>query len=66
MIAAGHLENAAGIGKSALLDIFHPGAVHREGDVIFRLARDRAGVTPDALAVIDDEPVSHPGGWKLE
>jgi hypothetical protein len=34
--------------------------------VVFRLAGDRAGVTADALAIVDDEPVSHPGGWKLE
>ena len=66
MIAAGHLEHPAGVGKSALLNIFDPGAVHGERDVVFRLARDCAGVTPDALAIVDDEPVSHAGGWKLE
>src|SRR5690349_9909079 len=66
MIAASHLEDAAGVGKCPLLDVLHPGAVHGERHVVFGLARDRAGVTADALAIVDDEPVSHPGGWKLE
>ena len=59
MIAAGHLKNAARVGKRALLDVLHPGAIHREGNMILRLARHRAGVTADALAVVDDESVSH-------
>jgi hypothetical protein len=60
MIAAGHLEHAAGIRKCSLLDVFHPRAIDGERNVVFRLAGYGAGVTTDALAVIDDESVSHP------
>src|SRR5579859_4254218 len=60
MIAARDLKDAAGVGESSLLDVLHPGAVHGERDVVLGLARHRAGVAADALAVIDDESVSHP------
>src|SRR5579859_86271 len=60
MIAARDLKNAARVGKSSLLDILHPGAVHGERDVVLGLASHRAGVAADALAVIDYESVSHP------
>jgi hypothetical protein len=32
--------------------------------MVFRLARDRAGVAANALAIVDDEPVSHPNFWQ--
>jgi len=60
VIAAGHLKHAPGIGKRPLLHVLHPGAVHGERDMVFRLARDRAGVAANALAIVDDEPVFHP------
>src|SRR5579863_2538383 len=62
MIAAGDLKDAAGIGERSLFDVLHPGAVHREGDVVLGLAGNGAGVTSDALAIIDDESVAHPDG----
>lgn len=62
MVAAGHLENASSIGKCSLLDVFHPGAVHAQGNVILRLTRHGASVATDALAVVDNEPVSHVEG----
>lgn len=62
VIATGDLKNAAGVREGSLLDIFHPSAVDAQWDMVFGLARDSAGVTADALAVIDDESVSHPEG----
>ena len=60
MIAAGDLKNAAGVGKCSLLDVLHPGAVYGEGNVVLGFAGDGAGMAADALAVVDDESVSHP------
>jgi len=60
MIAAGDLKDAPGVGKGPLLYVFHPSAIHGERNVVLRFAGHRAGVTPDALAVVDDESVSHP------
>jgi hypothetical protein len=60
VIAARNLKNATSIGVGSLLDVLHPGAVYGEGNVVFRFTGDSAGVTADALTVIDDESVSHP------
>lgn len=59
MIAASDLKNAARVRKSSLLDVLYPGTIHRERNVIFRLAGHGTGVAADALAIVDDEPVSH-------
>ena len=61
VIAARHLKDASSVGECSLLDIFHPGAIHRERNMILRFAGHGASVTADALAVIDDESVSHSG-----
>ena len=61
MIAARDLKDAASVGECSLLDVLDPGAIHGQGDVVLGLAGDSAGVTADALAVIDDESVSHSG-----
>src|SRR5882724_2212789 len=63
VIATGDLEYAPGIGKDSVFHVLYPGAIHRERDMVFRFARDRAGVAADALPVIDDESVSH--AWRL-
>src|SRR5581483_10290964 len=59
VITSSDLKYAAGIGKSSLLDIFHPRAVDSEGHVVLRFAGHGTGVATDAFAIIDDEPVSH-------
>ncbi len=59
MIATSDLKNATGIGIRALFYIFHPSAIHAEGDVVFGFARDSAGMAADAVAVIDNESVFH-------
>jgi len=60
MIAARDLKNAAGVGEGSLLDVLHPSTVYGEGNVVLGFAGDSAGMTADALTVIDDESVSHP------
>lgn len=59
MIAAGDLKHPARIRKFALLDVLDPSAVHAQGHLVLSFTGDRAGVTPDALAVINDESVFH-------
>ena len=59
MIAARDLKNPASVGKFAFLNVLDPGAVHTEWDEVLGFACDRAGVTANALAIIDDESVFH-------
>jgi hypothetical protein len=57
LIAEDRQEQPLRLRKRALLDGLDPAAIHADRDVVFRLAGDRAGVTPDALAQIDRKPV---------
>jgi len=59
VITSCYLEHAASIRVNSFFNIFHPGTVHGEGNVILRLAGHGAGVTANALAVVDDKSVSH-------
>jgi hypothetical protein len=60
MVAAGDLKYAARIGEHALLHVLYPSPVHAHRHLVLGFARHRAGVTTDALAVIDYEAVFHP------
>ena len=62
MVAARDLKYAARVGENAFLNVLYPGPVHAHRHLVFGLARHRAGVTSDALAVIDYEAVFHPRG----
>ncbi|HEY2905699.1 MAG TPA: hypothetical protein VGJ29_07340 [Vicinamibacterales bacterium] len=57
LIAENGKEESARVGERALLDRFHPAAVHPNRNLVFRLARDGAGVTSDALSEVDSKPV---------
>ena len=61
MIAAEYREMAAVIGELACLDLLHPGAIHTQGHVMLRLARHRARMATDALAIINEKAKSHSG-----
>ncbi len=61
MVAARDLKYAPRVGENAFLDVLDPGPVHAHRHLILGFTRDRAGVTSDALAVIDDEAVFHRG-----
>ena len=59
VVAAQHGEVAARVRPGALLDVLHPRAERSEGNLVLLLARHRARVTADALAMVDHESVSH-------
>ncbi len=59
VVAARHLEEAAGVGEGALLHVLHPGAVNADRHLVLRLAGGGAGVTADALAVVNDKAEVH-------
>ena len=59
VVAAVHLEDASHVRKSSLLHVFDPGPVDAQWDSILGFACHRTGVAADALAVVDDESVSH-------
>lgn len=60
MITARDLKYAARIREHAFLHVFDPGPVDAYRHLVFGLARHGAGVTTDALAIVDYEPVFHP------
>ena len=57
MIAAVDEKIAPRIGKLTFLDVLDPRSIHADGYVMFGLARHRAGVAADALALVDHEGV---------
>jgi hypothetical protein len=59
MIAAHDAEEPSRIRKFAFFDIFDPGSIDPDRDLMFGLARDRAGVATDAFSVVDDETKVH-------
>ena len=61
LVAAQHGERALDRREPALLRVLHPRAEAPDRDLVLALARDRAGVTPDATGMIDDEAELHAG-----
>ena len=59
MVASKHGKRPACVGEVSAFDVLHPGPEDTEGDLIFFLARDGAGVAADATVVVDDESVFH-------
>ena len=62
MVAARDVKYAARVGENAFLNVLYPGPVHAHRHLVLGFARHCAGVTSDALAVIDYEAVFHPRG----
>ena len=60
VVASGDLKDAPGVGIRSLLDILHPSAIYGKGNMVLGFAGHGAGMAANALAVIDDKPVSHP------
>jgi hypothetical protein len=48
---------ATRIGELALFDVFHPGAIDAEWNIVFRFAGNCAGVTTDARVVVNEKRV---------
>ena len=59
MVAAHHRKQAARIGEDPFFDLFHPGPVDPQGDVVFCLTGGGAGMAANALSVVYDKPVLH-------
>jgi hypothetical protein len=59
MVAPHHSEVAGGVGELALFDMLYPGPKYTNGYLVFLLARDRAGVTPDTPVLVNNKSVSH-------
>lgn len=59
MVAALDGKQPPGIREFTFLDVLDPGSIHTDREVVFLFARHRAGVTTDALTVVNDESVFH-------
>ena len=55
MVAPFDQEVPPAVGEGALVDVLDPGAELAERNAILCLARHRAGVAANALALVDDE-----------
>ena len=65
MIAAIDEKITARVGELAFFDVFHPGAIHADRDIVFGFARYGAGMAADALALVDDKGVFRHVGFPL-
>jgi hypothetical protein len=59
VVTSQHAEVALGLGELASLYVFHPRSEDSDGDLVFLLARHRAGVTADTSILVNNEPVAH-------
>jgi len=59
VVTSHHAEVAPGLRELAGLHVFHPCSKDSDGDLVFLLARHRAGVTADTSILVDNEPVAH-------
>jgi hypothetical protein len=59
VVAAHHPEVARRVRELTLFDVLYPSAKDANRYLVFLLARDRAGMTPNATVLIDDKSVSH-------
>jgi hypothetical protein len=57
MVASMDGKFSGGIGEGSFFNIFHMGAVHTNGHIVFAFASDRAGMASDTHAVINDKSV---------
>lgn len=59
MITARNLKVPMGVRECTALYIFHPGTIYAKRNLIFRLARNRAGMTAYTCTIINDKSVIH-------
>ena len=57
MIATHHGEQATRLRELPFFDIFDPRSIYTDGNFVLAFAGDRAGMTADTAAVINDESV---------
>jgi hypothetical protein len=56
VVASLNRKDPAGIREFTFFNIFDPGSINADWDIMFLLASYSAGVTSDAFAIVDDEP----------
>ena len=59
MVTSSYLKVPISIRVHSGFYIFYPCSVRADGYIVFRLAGERAGVTTDATALVNDEGVAH-------
>jgi len=59
VVAPHHREESARVWEFTFFDVFDPSAVHADGNFVFGLACNCAGMASDAFAIIDYEAVIH-------
>jgi hypothetical protein len=59
VVTAKNRKMSSGIRKFSFLDIFYPGSIDSEGDLILFLAGNRTSMTTDAFTMVDEETVFH-------
>src|SRR5712691_8076540 len=59
VVAAIDKEKAARVRELALFNIFDPGAVDADRDIVLGFASDSAGMAADAFPLVDDECIFH-------
>jgi hypothetical protein len=59
MIAALYGKNSTGARELSFFNVLHPGSIHTDREIVFLFACNRAGMTANALAIVDNEPVVH-------
>jgi hypothetical protein len=59
MVASLNGKDAASIGENPLFDVFYPGPIHPDREIMLLLAGYSTGMTSDALAIVNDEAVIH-------
>ena len=65
MIASIDKKITARVGELAFFDVFDPGAIDANGDVVFGFAGHGAGMAADTLALVDDKGVFRHVGFLL-
>lgn len=65
MIAAVDEKITARVGKFAFFDVLDPRSVNADRDVVFGFTRYGAGMTADALTLVDDKSVFCQVGFPL-
>jgi hypothetical protein len=61
MIATHNAEVPACVRELPFLDVFHPGAKHANGNVIFLFACHRTGMAADTSILVEHEAIAHEG-----
>jgi hypothetical protein len=65
MIASIDKKIAARVGELAFFDVFDPGAIDANRDVVFGFAGYGAGMAANTLALVDDKGVFRHGDFPL-